>query len=372
MKKISILVAAFAMIAFTGCNKEKENQGFTPDENGMVSLNLAGESYRSNDKQGYYAADQYIEFQIGDQCYGNAALADLTLVDMTTMEDIPNTDATATSRYARLSIPSDNLTFPFTILYPANAFEQGAVEDFPEWNVPMAANVQWIPENATAGYRTTVLAGQTSAWPMAAQVTDFHGIYQLKHTVAILTPAFKFGTAYLLALNNKFPNTNTSGAPNGFPYAIGDDVALMVDSVVLTSSNSMLTGNSHIDYTNPAEPTLVMDGTVPAGGDVLIVKPNAANVSDYYLPASGNEIPTVNLGNVCVAPKHTGDQLQMTFYFTIMDIAGNAYHFVYTGNDVTLTETPEAMSVLRSFRTTLSMNLYNGNGANKTTLLSID
>lgn len=372
MKKISILVAAFAMIAFTGCNKEKENQGFTPDENGMVSLNLAGESYRSNDKQGYYAADQYIEFQIGDQCYGNAALADLTLVDMTTMEDIPNTDATATSRYARLSIPSDNLTFPFTILYPANAFEQGAVEDFPEWNVPMAANVQWIPENATAGYRTTVLAGQTSAWPMAAQVTDFHGIYQLKHTVAILTPAFKFGTAYLLALNNKFPNTNTSGAPNGFPYAIGDDVALMVDSVVLTSSNSMLTGNSHIDYTNPAEPTLVMDGTVPADGDVLIVKPNAANVSDYYLPASGNEIPTVNLGNVCVAPKHTGDQLQMTFYFTIMDIAGHAYHFVYTGNDVTLTETPEAMSVLRSFRTTLSMNLYNANGAVKTTLLSIE
>ena len=364
MKKISILVAAFAMIAFTGCNKEKENQGFTPDENGMVSLNLAGESYSSNDKQGYYAADQYIEFQIGDQCYGNAALADLTLVDMTTMEDLPTTDPTLTSRFARLSIPSDNLTFPFTILYPANAFEQGAVEDFPEWNVPMAANVQWIPENATAGYRTTVLAGQTSAWPMAAQVADFRSTYQLKHTVAILTPAFKFGTAYLLALSRAYPND--------FAYQIGDDVALMVDSVVLTSSNSMLTGNSHIDYTNPEEPTLVMDGTVPADGDVLIVKPNAANVSDYYLPASGNDIPTVNLGNVCVAPKHAGDQLQMTFYFTLMDITGTAYHFVYTGNDVTLTETPEAMSVLRSFRTTLSMNLYNANGAAKTTLLSVE
>ena len=198
---------------------------------------------------------------------------------------------------------------------------------------------------------------------MAAQVTDFHGTYQLKHTVAILTPAFKFGTAYLLALSRAYPNN--------FAYQIGDDVTLMVDSVVLTSSNSMLTGNSHIDYTNPAEPTLVMDGTVPANGDVLIVKPNAANISDYYTPASGNDIPTVNLGNVCVAPKHAGDQLQMTFYFTLDD-GTNFYHFVYTGNDVTLTETPEAMSVLRSFRTTLSMNLYNANGAAKTTLLSID
>ena len=122
MKKISILVAAFAMIAFTGCNDKNEQGALTPDENGMVSLNLAGESYSSNVKQGYYAADQYIEFQIGDQCYGNAALADLTLIDMTTMEDIPTTDPTATSRYARLSIPSDNLTFPFTILYPAKGF----------------------------------------------------------------------------------------------------------------------------------------------------------------------------------------------------------------------------------------------------------
>ncbi|MBR3413309.1 MAG: hypothetical protein IKG81_11545 [Bacteroidales bacterium] len=363
MKKISILVAAFAMIAFTGCNDNNEQGALTPDENGMVTLNLAGESYGSNDKQGYYAADQYIEFQIGDQCYGNAALADLTLIDMSTMEEIPTTDPTATSRFARLSILSDNLTFPFTILYPANAFQEGAVEDFPEWNVPMATNVQWIPENATAGYRTTVLAGQTSAWPMAAQVTDFRGTYQLKHTVAILTPAFKFGTAYLLALSRAYPND--------FAYAIGDDIALTVDSVVLTSSNSMLTGNAHVNFDNPAEPTLVMDGTVPANGDVLIVKPNSSNLFDYFTPASGNDIPTVNLGNVCVAPKHTGDQLQMTFYFTLDD-GTNFYHFVYTGNDVTLTETPEAMSVLRSFRTTLSMNLYNANGATKTTLLSID
>lgn len=363
MKKISILVAAFAMIAFTGCNDKNEQGALTPDENGMVSLNLAGESYGSNDKQGYYAADQYIEFQIGDQCYGNAALANLELIDMTTLEAIPTTDANATSRYARLSVPAANITLPFSILYPANAFVEGTEADFPQWNVPMASIVQWIPENATAGYRTTVQAGMTSSWPMAAQVEDFRGTYQLKHTVAILTPAFKFGTAYLQALSAKYPND--------FVYAVGDDVALTVDSIVLTSTNSMLTGNAHVDFTNPDEPTLVMDGTVPADGDVLIVKPNSANLSDYYNAASGNDIPTNNLGNICVAPKEAGDMLQMTFYFTLDD-GVNYYRFVYTGNNVTLTDIPEAMSVLRRCRTTLSMNLYNANGATKTTLLSID
>ena len=363
MKKISILVAAFAMIAFTGCNKEKENQGFTPDENGMVSLNLAGESYSSNDKQGYYAADQYIEFQIGDQCYGNAALADLTLVDMTTMEDLPTTDPTLTSRFARLSIPSDNLTFPFTILYPANIFVEGAVEDFPEWNVPMAANVRWIPENRTVGYRSTVIPGQTCVWPMAAQVTDFRGTYQLKHTVAILTPQIKFGTAYLQALSRKYPND--------FAYTVGDDIALTVDSVVLTSSNSMLTGNAHVDFTNPAEPTLVMDGTVPANGDVLIVKPNSANIFDSYAPGDAETDPTYNLGNITCAPKHAGDQLQMTFYFTLDD-GTSLYHCVYTGRNATLGEEALDNSVLRRCRTTLYMNHYNANGADKTQILSID
>lgn len=362
MKKISILVAAFAMIAFTGCNDRNEQGALTPDENGMVTLNLTGESYGSNDKQGYYAADQYIEFQIGDQCYGNGALSELTLIDMATLEPIPTTDATATSRYARLSVPAGNVTLPFTILYPANAFVEGAIEDFPQWNVPMAANVQWIPENATVGYRATI-TGQTSAWPMATQVEDFRGTYQLRHAIAVLTPAFKFGTAYLTALSAKYPNN--------FVYTVGDNVALTVDSIVLTSSNTMLTGNSHIDFTTPDAPTLIMDGTVPADGDVLIVKPNTANLFDYYTAASGNDIPTNNLGNVTCAPKHTGDELQMTFYFTLDD-GVNYYHCMYTGNNVPLTEIPEQMSVLRSCRTTLSMNLYNANGAAKTTLLSVD
>ena len=349
------------MIAFAGCNKEKENQGFTPDENGMVSFTMGAESYGPVAKQAYYAYDQYILFEVGDQCYANGVIANIALIDPATNEEMTG-DATATSNLGRITVPAAAATTPFTVLYPAGSYIAGAEADYPAWNVPMNNKVYMIPEVAQEGYHVSAEYSETTPnWPMAAQLADFRGVYQLKHAVAILTPQFQFGTTYLTRLAAKYPTAMTF---------VPTDVTLMVDSIILTSSNSMLTGNGHVDFTNPEEPILVMDGTVPADGDILYIFPSIAGPSSYTAGTGANP-PTTNLGNFTLAPKEAGDMLQLTMYFTLDD-GDNFYHCVYTGDPVEVTNRINNGSILRGRRTFLGMDLYTAGGAQKTTLLSVD
>ncbi|MBQ9865208.1 MAG: hypothetical protein IJM33_07725 [Bacteroidales bacterium] len=363
MKKISILVAAFAMIAFAGCNKEKENQGFTPDENGMVSFTMGAESYGPVAKQAYYAYDQYILFEVGDQCYANGYLANIALIDPATNNEITG-DATATSNLGRITVPAAAATTPFTVLYPAGSFVEGTEADYPAWNVPMNNKVYMIPEVSQEGYHINVdYTESTPNWPMAAQLNDFRGTYQLRHAVAILTPQFQFGTTYLTRLAQRI-----SAMANIVPT----NIALIPDSIILKSTNRMLSGNSHIDLTNPDEPILVMDGTLPATGDSIIIYPSVSAPS-YYMAGVGDNPPTTNMGNFTLAPKPRGQQLNlnMKFYFTLSD-GTQLFHCVYNGEAFDVTDTPRNGSVLRGRRTFLGVDLYTAEGARKTTLLSVE
>ena len=348
MKKYTVLAAAIAMVAFAGCNKEEKNT--LPVENGMVTFTVTGEKYSSADKQNYNTADQFIEFSQNEACWTNGYYAPLTLLDQATLEELA--DALATSRIARLSVPEDYATLPFTVLYPADVFVEGAAEDFPQWNCPMLSEVEWIRE---VNNGNSVLAtGVHSSWPMAAVVNQGgYGSFQLRNCVAVVSPSIKFGTAFLQAFARN----------NNLTY---DETATVeVTSVVLTA-NVPLSGDAHIDFTG-AYPTLVMDETENANNNTLTIYPSTEVMEPVVFGVDAG-IERI-MGNAAVAPMHAGNTLKMDVYFTLHTAEGDI-SCRYNGNTVTLTENAEQISILRSCRTTLCMNLFSATGASKVTILN--
>ena len=344
MKKYTVLAAAIAMVAFAGCNKEENNT--LPVENGLATFTMTGESYSSADKQSYNARDRHIVFTQDEACYANGYYAPLTLLDPATQGVL--TDANATSRIARISIPAEYASLPFTVLYPASAFVEGAPEDFPLWNCRMDYVVECICEDLNSN---SPLDEFTSSWPMAAVVNQGgYGSFQLRNCVAVVSPSIKFGTAFLQAFARN----------NNLTY---DETATVeVTSVVLTA-NVPLSGDAHIDFTG-AYPTLVMDETENANNNTLTIYPSTAVMEPVVFGVDAG-IERI-MGNAAVAPMHAGNTLKMDVYFTLHTAEGDI-SCRYNGNTVTLTENAEQISILRS---TLCMNLFSATGASKVTILN--
>ena len=349
MKKYTVLAAAIAMVAFAGCNKEENNT--LPVENGLATFTMTGESYSSADKQSYNARDRHIVFTQDEACYANGYYAPLTLLDPATQGVL--TDANATSRIARISIPAEYASLPFTVLYPASAFVEGAPEDFPLWNCRMDYVVECICEDLNSN---SPLDEFTSSWPMAAVVSQGgRGSFQLRNCVAILTPTFKFNEAFVNRLAERFPE---------FVYdrsmAANTTMEIFLINMV---SNVPLSGDAHVDFSGEY-PTLVMDSTYRAN-NTLGISSNFYDMNTVWsMDTTDNSVEHV-LGNVAVAPMHAGNTLRMDVIFTIT-VGGVMHAFEYKGNTVTLDETPgSGRSVLRSMRTTISADFATASGADK-------
>ena len=209
MKKYSILVAAFAVLAFVGCKKDN-NGSLVADQNGMITLEMSGETHQDNGKQSFFGTANRIFFNEGDQMIVNGSVCNVTPQAVAGDEL-----ATEFQSYkAKVAILAEYAYTPLYAMYPAEAFTLGTAADYSDMTVEMFNNVDLF----TVADAAVTLGSATyyQPWPMTAYLENLNTPrIQLKNNIALVTPSVKFGYPFV----NQFVqdnNLNITVDPNKF------------------------------------------------------------------------------------------------------------------------------------------------------------
>lgn len=310
MKKITILAAAAAMFAFASCNKE-ENR---------VALNFGGEEYTSAEKQAYES--NAILFTSGEQMYVNGVLCDI----------IP----LGTGRNARVWCTGADE-------YMANYGDVVIAEDGTV-TTTFKSRVNLIPMEGN-----TVLGADQQPWPMSGYTTDATEPFKLLHNVALLAPAVKYGAIFAEQMwgeNGVDPQNVTIDADN-LPVVV-------IDSVILSSTDIQLTGEATLTGAQTTRPRMVMNGAASMNNPSSIV----CNIPGGFTANVSTTDGAIGdrFGLVSIAPVNSSDadkHIKADFYFHTT-INGFVLEYKYSGN-ITLNDNVE---VQRASRLTLLADLY--------------
>ena len=352
MKKYSILVAAFAVLAFVGCKKDN-NGSLVADQNGMITLEMSGETHQDNGKQSFYGTANRIFFNEGDQMIVNGSVCNVT-------PQAVAGDELATeflSYKAKVSILAEYAYTPLYAMYPADVFTLGTAADYSDMTVTMYDTVDLF----TVADEAVRLGAETfyQPWPMTAYLENLNTPrIQLKNNIALVTPSVKFGYPFV----NQFVqdnHLNITVDPNNLP-------TLNVEKVVISSSDQNLYGsNGYIEGLNTQEPKLVFPGT-PTTPSALVC--NVPVDRGYGIIATGTS--EWLLGNVAVPPMAAGKHVKMDVYFTLVfagtdEAAGTTIDCLYEGDEVVL---PNDRAIGRSRRATFVCNLFDADIDHKVSL----
>ena len=238
MKKYSILVAAFAVLAFVGCKKDN-NGSLVADQNGMITLEMSGETHQDNGKQSFFGTANRIFFNEGDQMIVNGSVCNVTPQAVAGDEL-----ATEFQSYkAKVAILAEYAYTPLYAMYPAEAFTLGTAADYSDMTVEMFNNVDLF----TVADAAVTLGSATyyQPWPMTAYLENLNTPrIQLKNNIALVTPSVKFGYPFV----NQFVqdnNLNVTVDPNTRTFMV-----TMVTSKVLTPKSP--------NWYSPAPPLLLV------------------------------------------------------------------------------------------------------------------
>ncbi len=346
MKKYSILVAAFAVLAFVGCKKDN-NGSLVADQNGMITLEMSGETHQDNGKQSFYGTANRIFFDEGDQMIVNGSVCNVTPLAVTG-DDL----ATEYRSYkAKVSILAEYAYTPLYAMYPADVFTLGTAADYSDMTVEMYNDVDLF----TVADNNVILTGSSyQPWPMTAYLADLNTPrIQLKNNIALVTPSVKFGYPFV----NQFVqdnNLNVTVDPNNLP-------TLNVEKVIISSSDQNLYGsNGYIDGLTTQEPKLVFPGT-----------PTTPSAITCWVPADrGTGIIATGtsewlLGNVAVPPMAAGKHVKMDVYFSLQFGDATPIECIYEGDEIVL---PNDRAIGRSRRATFVCNLYDADIDGKVSL----
>ena len=335
MKKYSILVAAFAVLAFVGCKKDN-NGSLVADQNGMITLEMSGETHQDNGKQSFFGTANRIFFNEGDQMIVNGSVCNVTPQAVAGDEL-----ATEFQSYkAKVAILAEYAYTPLYAMYPAEAFTLGTAADYSDMTVEMFNNVDLF----TVADAAVTLGSATyyQPWPMTAYLENLNTPrIQLKNNIALVTPSVKFGYPFV----NQFVqdnNLNITVDPNNLP-------TLNVEKVVISSSDQNLYGdNGYIEGLNTQEPKLVFPGTPTTPSGII-----ATGTSEWLL------------GNVAVPPMSDGKHVKMNVYFSLVFDGMEPIDCLYEGDEIVL---PNDRAIGRSRRATFVCNLFDADIDHKVSL----
>jgi len=346
MKKYSILVAAFAVLAFVGCKKDN-NGSLVADQNGMITLEMSGETHQDNGKQSFFGTANRIFFNEGDQMIVNGSVCNVT-------PQAVAGDELATeylSYKAKVAIPAEYAYTPLYAMYPAELFTLGTAADYSDMTVEMYDEVDLF----TVADEAVMLSGSSyQPWPMTAYLENLNTPrIQLKNNIALVTPSVKFGYPFV----NQFVQDNNLTVtvdPNNLP-------TLNVEKVVISSSAQKLYGsNGYIDGLATQEPKLVFPGT-----------PETPSTITCWVPIDrGTGIIATGtsewlLGNVAVPPMAAGKHVKMDVYFSLQFGDATPIECIYEGDEIVL---PNDRAIGRSRRATFVCNLFDADVDGKVSL----
>ena len=346
MKKYSILVAAFAVLAFVGCKKDN-NGSLVADQNGMITLEMSGETHQDNGKQSFFGTANRIFFNEGDQMIVNGSVCNVTPQAVAGDEL-----ATEFQSYkAKVAILAEYAYTPLYAMYPAELFTLGTAADYSDMTVEMYNDVDLF----TVADEAVMLSMSTyQPWPMTAYLESLNTPrIQLKNNIALVTPSVKFGYPFV----NQFVqdnNLNVTVDPNNLP-------TLNVEKVVISSSDQNLYGNNgYIDGLTTQEPKLVFPGT-----------PETPSTITCWVPIDrGTGIIATGtsewlLGNVAVPPMAAGKHVKMDVYFSLQFGDAAPIDCIYEGDEIVL---PNDRAIGRSRRATFVCNLFDADIDHKVSL----
>ena len=346
MKKYSILVAAFAVLAFVGCKKEN-NGSLVADQNGMITLEMSGETHQDNGKQSFYGTANRIFFNDGDQMIVNGSVCNVT-------PQAVAGDELATeylSYKAKVAILAEYAYTPLYAMYPAEAFTLGTAADYSDMTVTMYDTIDMF---TVADEAVLLTGGLYQPWPMTAYLENLNTPrIQLKNNIALVSPSVKFGYPFV----NQFVqdnNLNVIVDPNNLP-------TLNVEKVVISSSDQNLYGsNGYIDGLATQEPKLVFPG-IPSTPSALVC--NVPVDRGYGIIATGTS--EWLLGNVAVPPMAAGKHVKMDVYFSLQFGDATPIDCLYEGDEIVL---PNDRAIGRSRRATFVCNLFDADIDHKVSL----
>lgn len=338
MHKYLFLITLMVAFALSSCEKEnKENQ--ISERDGMVTFEMAGELNQSDSKQTLHAPACQIFFDNSDNVLlsrngGNA-------FDTLNVYPVPisgNPFATEYCSYkAEFSVPVEYTVEPFVIKYPASAFFNNG------HRVLMEPEVTLIPADGTMH----VMYSANQSWPMTAYVPGTNTTrIQLKNTIAIATPAVKYGFPFI----NKFTSDYASDLPIVNP---NEPPVLYIDRIDLVSDDNILWGEGYINGLETEEPTLGIFSNT--GGHRLICHAPHAPMGVFAVDHTTDN-GEVLIGNVPIPPMHTGQHIKMNVYFRLEYDDGYVFYCKYCGNNLTI---PNDEVLGRSRRAILICDMFN-------------
>lgn len=328
MKKYTVILAAFAMLAFAACNKEQE-KGYSLNDNGTVNFTIGCTAPENNAKQSFNGERMRIFFTSNDQIMVNGQTYDVNPKPTS----VAGTNNTMSNRASVMNVPnSTDYAFYFTAAtYTVRANGEYEVNMLPEVN--LLGNGVSNPFDA-----------DNQAWPMYAywnqpleDLTE-NGI-MLLNAVGVISPTVIYGPEWCdaaFATLAGVTSFNASECPE-----------LRVNHVVI-KSNQKLTGTATLNTTNPNNPYIVMDGTLSAGelDQVICHVTNPQNM----IPTAGEQQVLNVIGNLPIAPNVWQPTYQMDLYLEVV-INGTTYYYMFETNTVT-----HNFATARSMRDWLAVN----------------
>ncbi|MCQ2296710.1 MAG: hypothetical protein MJZ45_04870 [Bacteroidales bacterium] len=325
MKKVMIVVAAMAMIAFSGCKKDSDT----------FMLRVTGVNAESSDKEGWYNVGNQVVFQQGDQVFVNGLQKRLEL-------EADAIDAAGNySRFAMVEMCPDQLNYPATLLYPASAYSYDDVTDAMSTTVPVRLT---MPAAGTA-YAVSLRQGDfVSQWPLVAYLDEVTrgSVFSLKNTTALIAPAIKFGANFISSFNQQYSTNYTSAA------------TLTVTEVRFLSDNYIAGPGfvENIETANNDNPACVFH-VDPTWEPSNIIYAYPAEDTPAITVTNGDRIDIV--GNFPVAELPNGANVKMVIYFTINE-GGNSQEMTYVSDNLTVGQ--NGLSIRRNERTTMTAPFF--------------
>ena len=295
MKKYTVILAVFAMFAFSACNKEEK--GYTVNDNGTINFTIGTDEFENTDKQAFSGERYRIFFTSGDQIMVNGNVCDMTVLP-TTVAGLPSN----VSNKARINnvVPSSS---DYKFYFTAATY---TVRTDGSYEVNMLSEVNLLGNGLSAAFDNN-----NQAWPMYAECEDLTTIgengIKLLNAVNVFAFNFRYGTEWAAAAFGTIAGVE-SFTPEQLPQVYVTELVLKADT--------KLTGTATL-LQHPTNPRIVMDNTLAAGelDQITMHVTNPQVLSPYFSDATGGNAVNNVVGNLPLAPTSGNVTYQLDVYF---------------------------------------------------------
>ncbi len=329
MKRTFILLAASAML-LAACNKEESGNGYTI-QGDKITFGVGVDSIQGEGKPTYRYEYGGVWFRDGDSMFVNGAAYGITPIASSSYPDSNYVRSPLASVTANLSASG-----AYDFVYPASQFSVGANGQYNATFKKWIEAPNYYSNSCNIGLPDYYDNDANCLWPMyagIANLANFRGNLRMLNACAFLSPRILYGPEWANVVLSPLSGVTYGADASGNYTACPTIRSFGLDGVIF--SNQKLWGATHLDYSNPLNPVMVMDEAVDAtsGRDTMVFSGTASNYinENTATQGGGNAGMTNILGIIPIAPAERNDE--KTFRVAVM-LWIDDFPFNYQGTTV--------------------------------------